>query len=112
MEAYFNSSEIVEYFGDEEIVILGKSMISLDYPLMEKYLGWNFMRKYFTRRTVDVSDIARFLCDQGQLPKGTTSSKELMKYFGMGNDVEHTAFSDCIDMMEIYFKLKFDIWEV
>ena len=48
----------------------------------------------------------------GQLPEGTTSSKELMNYFGMGDDVAHTALSDCVDMLKIYFKLKKDILEL
>ena len=104
---YFKSDKILNYLGGEEnkFNIVGKSMNSLDLPLLERYLGWDFMRKYFTRSTVDVSDISRYEVMKGNLPNGVTSSKRLMQHFEMGEDVEHTALADCIDMVNIYFRL-------
>ena len=63
------------------------------------------MRKYFTRSTIDISDVSRYEVQKGNLPEGVTSSKKLMQHFEMGEDVNHTALSDCIDMLKIYFKL-------
>jgi len=102
---YFNSDEIQNYLGEGRFEIVGKSMNSLDLPLLERHLGWEFMRKYFSRSTIDVSDVSRYEVLKGNLPKGVTSSKKLMQHFEMGDDVEHTAFADCIDMLKIFFRL-------
>lgn len=102
---YLNSDKILNYLGSRRFEIVGKSMNSLDLPLLERDLGWEFMRKYFTRATIDVSDISRYEVQKGNLPEGVTSSKKLMQHFEMGDDVEHTALADCIDMLKIYFRL-------
>lgn len=104
LHEYLSSDLMVSYLGDAHSII-GKSMNSLDLPLLERYLGWDFMRKHFVRRTEDIADISRFLVKRGELPNGVTSSKKLMEHFEMGSDVEHRAINDCIDMINIYFKL-------
>ena len=104
LEDYLNSPELLEYLGDDDVAILGKSVCSLDYPLMEKYLGYNFMRAYFTRRIVDVQHLAIHYCDKGRLPKDTVSSKKLVKHFNIGDDVDHRAIADCVDMFKIYLE--------
>lgn len=105
LETYFNSPELLEYLGEDDVSILGKSVCSLDYPLLEKYLGWNFMRTYFTRRILDIQHVAIHYCDKGLLPKNTVSSKKLVNHFNIADDVNHTAFSDCVDMIKIYLEL-------
>lgn len=93
-------------FGGEDLLFLGKSMQSLDAPLLHKHLGWDFIQKWgFNRYKVDVQDIARFLIQQGKLPLESASSKSLVEYFNIKNDVNHTAVEDSIDMLKIYVEL-------
>lgn len=73
---------------------------------MTKHLGWEFMDKWsFNRKKIDVQDVARFLVHQGKLPLDSVSSKSLVSYFNIKNDVNHTVIDDSIDMLKIYVEL-------
>lgn len=105
LESYLEDVKI-GYFEGDDLLYLGKSMQSLDAPIMTKHLGWEFMNKWqFNRKKVDVQDIARFLIQQGKLPLESASSKALVDFFGIKEDVNHTAIDDSIDMLKIYSKL-------
>ena len=90
----------------EDLLFLGKSMQSLDAPIMTKHLGWKFMEKWGVHRNkVDVQDVARFLIHQGKLPLESASSRALVEFFGIKEDVNHTAIDDSVDMLKIYAEL-------
>jgi DNA polymerase-3 subunit epsilon len=96
----------LDFFEGGDLLYLGKSMQSLDAPIMTKHLGWDFMNKWgLNRKKVDVQDVARFLIQQGKLPLETASSRALVEYFNIKEDVNHTAIDDSIDMLKIYSKL-------
>ena len=95
-----------ELFGGEDLLYIGKSMQSLDAPIMTKHLGWKFMNDWgFNRNKVDVQDVARFLIHQGKLPLESASSRALVEFFGIKEDVNHTAIDDSVDMLKIYAEL-------
>lgn len=95
-----------ELFEGGDLLYIGKSMQSLDAPIMTKHLGWGFMSKWgFNRKKVDVQDVARFLIHQGKLPLESASSRALVEFFGIKEDVNHTAIDDSVDMLKIYSEL-------
>jgi DNA polymerase-3 subunit epsilon len=105
LSVYFSDMKRTHFDG-EDLLFLGKSMQSLDAPIMTKHLGWSFMERWgLNRKKVDVQDVARFLIQQGKLPLESASSKTLVEYFGIKNDVNHTAIEDSIDMLKIYAEL-------
>jgi len=105
VDEYFRKPEIKKLFGDERVVILGKSLSALDIPLLHRTLGETYMHKRFHHHTLDVTCAARFLVDKGLLPKGCESSSKLIKHFGLRSNMTHTALNDAVDMGEIYLKL-------
>lgn len=104
-EAYFAEAEVKKLFGDSRAILLGKSMSALDIPIMRRYLGVDRYEKWFHHHTLDVTCVARFLCDTGKMPRGTESSSKLLKHFGIRAEVEHTALSDALDMGESYVRM-------
>jgi|688.fasta_scaffold96078_2 oligoribonuclease (3'-5' exoribonuclease) len=105
VEDYLNSPEIKKYFQNERPTLLGKSMSALDIPVLTRYLGKEFMEKYFHHQTLDLTCIARFLVDVGHLPKGFHSTTKLLQHFKIRHKAEHTALSDAVDMAHVYFHL-------
>ncbi len=105
MEAYLSAPEIRKYFNNERPTLLGKSMSALDIPVLTRYLGKDFMEKYFHHHTLDLTCVARFLTDVGKLPKGFHSTSKLLQHFKIRQKSEHTALSDATDMGQVYFKL-------
>jgi oligoribonuclease (3'-5' exoribonuclease) len=101
---YLESSEVKSYFGDDPIVIFGKSLNAIDLPFLNRDLGWEFMRKYFSHRTCDLSCIGYALVDLGTLPIGCEGGSSLMNYFNMG-DVAHTALEDAKNTAIMYLKI-------
>jgi len=96
----------IDLFDTEPILYLGKSMQSLDAPLLHKHLGWDFIQRWkINRNKIDIQDITRFLIQQDKLPIKSASSKSLVEFFGIKDDVNHTAIEDSIDMLKIYCKL-------
>lgn len=104
LENYLTSKEIKEFFDDEKIVLLGKSLNAIDLPFLNRDLGWDFMRKHFSHRQMDLSSVVYYAIDSKILPKICESGSELMKYFDMG-EVAHTALADAINTAELYFKI-------
>jgi oligoribonuclease (3'-5' exoribonuclease) len=103
---YLESSKMKEFFDNQLPTILGKSLSALDLPLLSRDFGRDsFLRKYFHHRVQDVSSTAKFCVDAGILPKGCESSHKLAQYFGLGEDVKHTALEDSIDVAQMYIKL-------
>ena len=110
LKKYLESSEVRSYFGNQKIVLFGKSMTAIDLPFLNRDLGWEFMRKYFHHRNLDLSCIGYSLIDLGFLPLGMDSGSNLMNYLNMG-DVSHTALEDAKNTAIMYLKLldKFEL---
>lgn len=104
LETYLKSPEVRQYFGAQKIVLFGKSMTAIDLPFLTRDLGWDFMRKYFHHRNLDLSSIGYGLIDLGQLPMGMDSGSNMMNHLGMG-EVAHTALEDAKNTAIMYLKL-------
>ena len=104
LETYLKSPEVRQYFGAQKIVLFGKSMTAIDLPFLNRDLGWDFMRKYFHHRNLDLSSIGYGLIDLGQLPMGMDSGSNMMNHLGMG-EVAHTALEDAKNTAIMYLKL-------
>lgn len=104
MTQYLESKEVREYFRQQKIVLFGKSMSAIDLPFLNRDLGWDFMRKYFHHRQLDLSGIAYALMDLGLIPLGMESGSTMMNYLGMG-EVAHTALEDARNTAIMYMKL-------
>jgi oligoribonuclease (3'-5' exoribonuclease) len=101
---YLESPEVKDYFENQKIVLFGKSMTAIDLPFMTRDLGWDFMRKYFHHRNLDLSGFGYGLIDMGILPQGMDSGTNLMNHLGMG-EVAHTALEDAKNTAIMYLKL-------
>lgn len=101
---YLDSPDVRTYFSNNKIVLFGKSMSAIDLPFMNRDLGWEFMRRYFNHRQLDLSGVSYNLMDMGMLPFGSDSGTQLMKFLGMG-EVAHTALEDAKNTAIMYFKL-------
>ena len=103
---YFEKQEVQKFFNfpNEKIILLGKSLNAIDLPFLNRDLGWNFMRKYFSHQVLDVSSIVMSQIDKGTLPIDCMSGSKLSSYLKLG-DVEHTALEDAIKMAQIYLNL-------
>ncbi len=104
LQKYLESPEVRSYFGNQKIVLFGKSMSAIDLPFLNRDLGWDFMRKYFHHRNLDLSSIGYSLIDLGLLPMGMDSGSNMMNYLGMG-EVAHTALEDAKNTAIMYLKL-------
>lgn len=104
LKKYLESPEVREYFGNQKIVLFGKSMNAIDLPFLNRDLGWEFMRKYFHHRILDLSSIGYGLVDLSLLPQGMDSGTNLMNHLGMGA-VAHTALEDARNTAIMYLKL-------
>lgn len=104
METYLESSEVKEFFGDEKVVLFGKSMSAIDLPFLNRDLGWEWMNKYFHHRNHDLSSFTLGLIDADLLPLGLDSGSKLMKHLGMG-EVLHTALEDAVNTAKMYLKV-------
>lgn len=104
LKSYLESPEVRNYFGTQKIVLFGKSMNAIDLPFMNRDLGWEFMRKYFHHRILDLSSFGYGMVDLGNLPQGMDSGTNLMNHLGMGA-VAHTALEDAKNTAIMYLKL-------
>ncbi len=104
LKKYLESPEVRNYFQTQKIVLFGKSMNAIDLPFMNRDLGWEFMRKYFHHRILDLSSVGYSMVDLGNLPQGMDSGTNLMNHLGMG-DVAHTALEDAKNTAIMYLKL-------
>lgn len=104
LQDYLESKEVKSYFNNQKITLFGKSMSAIDLPFLSRDLGWDFMRKYFQHRQLDLSGLAYGLMDLGLLPPGMESGSGLMRYLGMGN-VAHTALEDARNTALMYLKI-------
>lgn len=113
LESYLETSEVKKYFQNEKkekIILFGKSMNAIDLPFLTRDLSWNFMRKHFHHRVLDLSSTANTMVDLGMIPQQCTNGSGLMKYLKMG-EVCHTALEDAINTAQMYLNLleKFEI---
>ena len=102
-----SDKKLRDYFelsDNETIVIFGKSLNAIDLPFLARDLGWDFMRKYFHHRVVDLTSVVHALVDLTHLPPNTLSGSELSKHYKMG-EVAHTALEDARNMATIYMKI-------
>ncbi len=107
LETYLGRKEVKEYFKNdrnEKIILFGKSMNAIDLPFLTRDLSWEFMRKFFHHRVLDLSSTANTLIDMNFIPKECSSGSYLMKYLGMG-EVKHTALEDARNTALMYLKL-------
>ncbi len=104
LKKYLESPEVKNYFQTQKIVLFGKSMNAIDLPFMNRDLGWEFMRRYFHHRILDLSSVGYSMVDMGYLPQGMDSGTNLMNHLGMG-DVAHTALEDAKNTAIMYLKL-------
>lgn len=104
LQKYLESPEVRSYFGNQKVVLFGKSMTAIDLPFLTRDLGWDFMRKYFHHRNLDLSSVGYSLIDLGLLPMGMDSGSNMMNYLGMG-EVQHTALEDAKNTAIMYLKL-------
>ena len=107
---YLESKAIKEYFNHSRIVLFGKSMNSIDLPFLNRDLGWDFMRNYFSHRTMDLTSYIYGLIDMNFIPKSAESGSNLMNMLEMG-EVAHTALEDARNTALMYLKLLEDISE-
>lgn len=103
-QSYLESHQITQYFNGKKIVLFGKSMNAIDLPFLNRDLGWDFMRKYFSHRTADLTTTAYSLIDLKFLPPECESGSQLMTFLGMG-DVAHTALEDAENTALMYLKI-------
>ncbi|MCK5882188.1 MAG: hypothetical protein KAG61_00755 [Bacteriovoracaceae bacterium] len=106
LESYLTSPELKNYFSNtkDKIILFGKSMNAIDLPFMTRDLSWEFLRKHFHHRVLDLSSTANTLVDMNLLPEAAYSGSGLMKELGMG-EVEHTALADARNTAIMYLKL-------
>lgn len=104
LEAYLNSKEVKDYFGNKKVVLFGKSISAIDLPFLNRDLGWEWMNKHFHHRNLDLSCFTMGLIDMGKLESGMDSGAKLMDYLGLG-DVAHTALEDAVNTAKMYFML-------
>lgn len=107
LESYLLNSEVKNYFKNErneKIILFGKSMSAIDLPFLNRDLSWNFMRKHFHHRNLDLSSTANTLIDLNLIPKECSSGSYLMNFLGMG-EVKHTALEDARNTALMYLKL-------
>lgn len=105
LEDYLTSDKLKNYFGDQKIVLFGKSLNAIDLPFLNRDLGWNYMREYFHHQQLDLSSVVYAYIDNNKIPEDCRSGSFLMKFLGMG-DVAHTALEDAINTAKIYLELK------
>lgn len=103
MRTYLESPAVKKYFGGK-ITLFGKSMSAIDLPFLNRDLGWDFMRKYFQHRQLDLSGTAYALMDLELLPAGMESGSALMGHLGFGA-VAHTALEDARNTALMYLKI-------
>lgn len=104
MDNYLDSKEVKEYFGEEKIVLFGKSISAIDLPFLNRDLGWEWMNERFHHRNLDLSCFTMGLIDMGLLDKGSDSGSKLMSMLNMG-EVSHTALEDAENTAIMYLKL-------
>lgn len=103
-EIYLNSDEVKNYFQTDRIFLFGKSLNAIDLPFLNRDLGWNFMRQYFSHQQLDLSSVVLSMIDLNLIPSNCSSGSGLMKYLSMG-DVCHTAMEDAENTAIMYLKL-------
>lgn len=104
LQNYLEDPKITEFFYRDPITLFGKSLNAIDLPFLNRDLSWEFMRKYFSHRTNDLSSFVYNLVDSKKLPEACISGSELMKHLQMG-EVAHTALEDARNTAIAYFKL-------
>ncbi len=104
LTTYLESPEVTSYFANQKIILFGKSMNAIDLPFLNRDLGWEYMRKYFSHRVCDLSSFAYNLIDLELLPPEAESGSWLMQHLRLG-EVAHTALEDAINTIKLYFLL-------
>lgn len=104
LENYLAAPDFQELFNGEKVTLFGKSMAAIDLPFLNRDLGWDWMRKYFEHRQLDLSSVAYNLIDLGYLPQKCKSGSSLMEELGFG-EVAHTALEDAINTAKMYLKI-------
>ena len=60
-------------------MLFGKSLNAIDLPFLNRDLGWEWMRKYFHHRVMDLSSHTYGLMDMGLLEPGMDSGAALVR---------------------------------
>jgi oligoribonuclease (3'-5' exoribonuclease) len=103
-EQFLKRKDLQEFFGKEKIILFGKSMNAIDLPFLSRDLGWEWMREYFSHRTVDFTGVCYALMDLHLLPQGSERGSQIMKHLGFG-EVAHNALDDAKNTALMYLKV-------
>lgn len=101
---FLDQREIKDFFGNQKIILFGKSLNAIDLPFLNRDLGWDWMRQRFSHRTVDLSSTCHSLMDLGMLPEGSERGSVIMKQLGFG-EVAHNALDDARNTALMYLKI-------
>ena len=101
---YLEQKSIKDFFGNQKIILFGKSLNAIDLPFMNRDLGWEWMRQNFSHRTVDLSSDCHSLMDLKMLPEGAERGSVIMKHLGFG-EVAHNALDDARNTALMYLKI-------
>ena len=111
LTTYLTSAKVKSYFnldGGDQIILFGKSLNALDFPLLNRDLGRSWIREHFHHQTLDLSSVAIFLADREDLPQKARKGSGLMEHFKMG-EVAHNAMDEAGNTAKIYFELLGDL---
>lgn len=103
-EDFLNQKKVKDFFGNQKIILFGKSLNAIDLPFLSRDLGWDWMRDKFSHRTVDLSSICHSLMDLKMLPFGSERGSVIMKHLGFG-EVAHNALDDAKNTASMYLKI-------
>lgn len=104
LREFLNSPKLKEYFWEDKIILFGKSMQWIDMPFLIRDLWFDFVKHYFSHRSLDLTSFVLWLVDMWTLPPECVSGSWLMKYLWMW-EVAHTALEDAKNTAEMYFKI-------
>ena len=104
LRQYLENPAMSKYLGKGPYTLFGKSLSAIDLPFLNRDLGYDFMRKHFVHRQLDLSCFVYGLVDMGHLAPEMVSGSELMKFLGMG-EVAHNALDDSVNTAKMYFEL-------
>lgn len=103
-QKFLEDSATRKFFNNDKIVLFGKSMNAIDLPFLNRDLGWEWMRKYFSHRTVDFTGTCYNLMDLGLLPPASERGSVIMKFLGLGA-VAHDALNDAKNTAKMYLEI-------
>lgn len=108
-QQYLESAPLKSYFHindykEQKITLFGKSMQGLDFPLLNRDLGREWLGRFFSHRSFDLTVFVLGLIDAKMMDPKFISGSELSKHY-LSKEVAHTALDDAINVAKIYFQI-------